>query len=364
MLFNVREQLRRKVKLKIFIYSDLHISKTSSILPLTFDDVYTYRQNMIIETGKFLVKQIKELNPDIIVNLGDTFDNHTLTSYDVNTASEFFKCFEDVINIPHYVLVGNHDMLNSKYNAVDLLDNINNIQVIKEPITLYDNLAFMPYVDKVNINNMPEGTFLFSHLDIEGSTIRNNILLKEGISTKVLKEKYKLVFNGHIHRAGILDNVVNVGSITTHSFSDANDSVPQCYIFDTDTMDLNIIQSHCCPLFRKYNPDNMNVDVYLDELEDYLSNLDLNYLYIIQCVCPYELKESVRELLADTMNVVCSKLSIKFSNEAQKVDKNKQDIEVLSNVDIVKSFKEFIATVDLKYSADMYLKVLDGIEVK
>ena len=82
MLFNVREQLRRKVKLKIFIYSDLHISKTSSILPLTFDDVHTYRQNMIIETGKFLVKQIKELNPDIIVNLGDTFDNHTLTSYD------------------------------------------------------------------------------------------------------------------------------------------------------------------------------------------------------------------------------------------------------------------------------------------
>ena len=33
-------------------------------------------------------------------------------------------------------------------------------------------------------------------------------------------------------------NVVNVGSISTHSFSDDNDSVPQCYIFDTETLDL------------------------------------------------------------------------------------------------------------------------------
>ena len=36
--------------MKIFMYSDLHISKTSSIFPLTSKNhKYTYRQNMIIE---------------------------------------------------------------------------------------------------------------------------------------------------------------------------------------------------------------------------------------------------------------------------------------------------------------------------
>lgn len=352
--------------MKAFIYSDLHISKTSSILPLTtsFNDNYTYRQNMIIETGKFLVERIKELKPDIIINLGDTFDNHTITAYDVNTASEFFKCFEDVIDIPHYVLVGNHDMLNNKYNAVDLLDNINNIKVIKEPVTISNDLAFMPYVDKVVINKLPEGKFLFSHLDIEGSTIRNNIVLKEGISTKVLKDKYKLVFNGHIHRAGILDNVINVGSVTTHSFSDAEDSVPQCYLFDTETLDLQVYKSYCCPLFRKYNPENLNIDTYLSDLESYLMNLDMNYLYILNCVCPFELKEQVRELLADTMNIVCSKLSVKLLDNKQKTQQDKAELEVMSNLDIVGAFKEFITTIDLKYPVDMYMNILDGIEVK
>ena len=40
--------------MKIFMYSDVHISKTSSIMPNNSDNKYTYRQNMIIETGKYL----------------------------------------------------------------------------------------------------------------------------------------------------------------------------------------------------------------------------------------------------------------------------------------------------------------------
>ena len=45
--------------MKIFIYSDLHISKTSSILPLvSSNDKYTYRQNMIIELGEYLANII------------------------------------------------------------------------------------------------------------------------------------------------------------------------------------------------------------------------------------------------------------------------------------------------------------------
>ena len=90
--------------MKIFLYSDLHISKNSSILPNSSENNnYTYRQNMIVKTGEYLASIIKKENPDLIINLGDTFDQHTITSYDVKIASEFFKCFNS-INIPHFVL--------------------------------------------------------------------------------------------------------------------------------------------------------------------------------------------------------------------------------------------------------------------
>ena len=64
--------------MRILMYSDLHISKTSSILPLSSDNPkYSYRQNMIIETGKYLANLVKQEKPDMIINLGDTFDQHT-----------------------------------------------------------------------------------------------------------------------------------------------------------------------------------------------------------------------------------------------------------------------------------------------
>ena len=91
--------------MRIFMYSDLHISRTSSIMPLTSSiNKYTYRQNMILELGKYLENIIDEQKPDLIINLGDTFDNHTITSYDIDIASKFFECFR-MLNIPHIVLV-------------------------------------------------------------------------------------------------------------------------------------------------------------------------------------------------------------------------------------------------------------------
>ena len=80
--------------MKLFIYSDVHISRTSSILPISNNSKYTYRQQMIIDTAQYMSQIIKEQNPDIILNLGDTFDQHTITSYDVNTASKFFEQFK------------------------------------------------------------------------------------------------------------------------------------------------------------------------------------------------------------------------------------------------------------------------------
>lgn len=363
--------------MKIFMYSDLHISKTSSILPLTSSNSkYTYRQNMIIETGKYLAEIIDEVKPDLIVNLGDTFDQHTITSYDIDVASEFFKCFR-YINIPHLVLVGNHEMINYDYNAIKILSNIDNITVITEPSTVdldfiaslhpdsavtsqsanremeSTKIALMPYMEYKDILDFPDGDFLFSHIDIMGMKIRGDYELPEGISAEQLS-KYKLVFNGHIHKPSIKGNVVNVGSISTHSFSDDNDAVPQCYVFDTDTLNLQTYKPTMCPLFRKVEVSTE------DELVYYLNYLDKSYKYVLQVTCPFELKENIKELILKAEFVIGHRLNVKVDN-SKKVEES-TEVVVQSNVNIKKSFKEFLDTTELKYPKELYLDVLGGID--
>lgn len=355
--------------MKIFMYSDLHISKTSSIFPLTYkDSKYTYRQNMIIETGKYLANLINELKPDMIINLGDTFDQHTITSYDIDVASEFFKCFR-YLNIPHLVLVGNHEMINTDFNAIQMLSNINNITVISEPTktgtaTLLSNdsneqisLAFMPYREFRDITEFPDGDFLFSHLDIVGMKIRGDYEMQDGVSVDQLS-KYRLVFNGHIHKPSIKGNIVNVGSISTHSFADDNNSVPQCYMFDTETLDLQTFKPIICPLFRKID------DIHtLEDLKARLEVLDKTYKYIVHVTCDFEIRDDVKTFLENEDNILANRLNAKVDKVSQTTANNVENTEIQSNIDIKKVFTEFLDTVDLRYPKELYLDVLEEIKL-
>lgn len=348
--------------MKLFLYSDLHISRTSSILPSSSDTRYTYRQQMIINTGKYLANIIDQEKPDMIINLGDTFDQHTITSYDVDVASEFFKCFR-MFNIPHLVLVGNHEMVNQDFNAIKILGNINNITVISEPCSVNTNviipnldnveLAFLPYCDYRDVEELPKGKFLFSHQDIQGSIIRGNFAMPNGLTNEQLKQ-YQLVFNGHIHKSSIVNNVVNVGSVTTHSFSDDENSVPQCYVFDTETLDLKTFKPTVCPLFRKFDIENS-----LDELKIYINNLDNNYKYLIHCVCPFEIKEDVKQYMEEEPKILNSRLNVKIAKtlEEEKVE----TVNLQSNIDITQTFKEFLESTDLKLPKEYYSNILQEV---
>ena len=190
----------------------------------------------------------------------------------------------------------------------------------------------------IYILEFPEGDFLFSHQDIQGSIIRGSFALPEGIDPNILKDKYKLVFNGHIHKPSISGNVINVGSISTHSFSDDEESVPQCYIFDTETMDLKTFKPTICPLFRKFN-----IESNISELENFLNKLNKNYKYILHITCPFEIKEEVKEFLNQYNDLIISnRLSVKVTKE-EKLDNNSESLlNLQSNIDIKQSFKDFL----------------------
>ena len=173
-----------------------------------------------------------------------------------------------------------------------------------------------------------------------------------------MKDKYKLIFNGHIHKSSISGNVINIGSISTHSFSDDEEAVPQCYIFDTETMDLKTFKPTICPLFRKFN-----IESNISELENFLNKINKNYKYILHITCPFDIKEEVKECLKNNEEIVISnRLSVKVSKE-EKLDDNAESLlNLQSNIDIKQSFKDFLDITDLKLPRKYYDIVLEGVK--
>lgn len=352
--------------MKILMYSDIHISRTSSILPTSYKDTkYTYRQKMIINTAEWLSQIMINEKPNLIINLGDTFDQHTLTSYDIHTAEQFFATFKDRMkmnnyHIPHFILIGNHEMINEDFNAVSMLNNVEGITVIKDKTNVKFKdctLAFLPYREYKTITELPEGDFLFSHNDIQGSIIKGKFAMPNGISTNKLSI-YKVVFNGHIHKSSMNGNVINVGSTTTHSFADDNDWFPQAYIFDTETMNLQTFINPNCPLFRSYE-----VNSY-DQIDQVIAGLDLSYKYILHITCPFELKETVINKLTEVRDIVIAsklnvKVTIKTDTEQQQIANNINS-EVKTNLDVEQSFREFLDVSNLKFPKQLYLDVINN----
>lgn len=251
-------------------------------------------------------------------------------------------------------------MINSDFNAVALLNNIKNITVVSEPYSvdyMGIKLAFLPYCDYNYLLTYPEGDILFSHNDIQGSTVRGDFKLPDGIETQTLK-RYKVVFNGHIHKPSIFENVINVGSITTHSFSDDNDFIPQCYIFNTDTMKMeNVIQSTACPLFRKIeitSEEDLNNKISEFKSMQY-------YKFVLQVTCPYNIKEDIKQILDNTDIIVSYRLSVKINKADNEI--NKPVIESFNNIDIKQNFNQFLETLDLKYPLDVYKTVLEEVNI-
>ena len=169
-------------------------------------------------------------------------------------------------------------------------------------------------------------------------------------------KRYKVVFNGHIHKPSIFENVINVGSITTHSFSDDNDFIPQCYIFNTETMKMeNVIQSTACPLFRKIeitNEEDLN-----NKISEFRSMR--YYKFVLQVTCSYNIKEDIKQILDNTDIIVSYRLSVKINKADNEI--NKPVIESFNNIDIKQNFNQFLETLDLKYPLDVYKTVLEEV---
>lgn len=197
----------------------------------------------------WLNKLIAEHKPDLVVNLGDTFDTHAVLRSEV--MNEFMKHVYHVIDmgIPYVYVLGNHDMHkpnDAKYHALLPFKNkIKNFYVVDSATNLFD-MTFVPY--QHNPASFPRKTLpiVVAHQTFVGAdygVIRDTT----GVDKREL-EGCELVISGHIHKRQMLvaeqtgPSVLYVGSPFSQSASDV-DQVKGISIIDTSTRRETFVQT-------------------------------------------------------------------------------------------------------------------------
>jgi DNA repair exonuclease SbcCD nuclease subunit len=182
----------------------------------------------------WLNQLIIEQKPDLVVNLGDTFDTHAVLRSEV--LNEFIKHVDVVLGqgIPYVYLLGNHDMYkpnDPKYHALlPFKDKINNFHIIDKTQD-FMGMTFVPY--QYYGYNFPKKTLpvCVAHQTFLGADY-GPIRATEGVDASSIVG-CDIIISGHIHTKSVLGSVLYVGSPFSQSASDI-DQVKGITIFDTD----------------------------------------------------------------------------------------------------------------------------------
>lgn len=360
----------------IGIYSDVHISHNSSILPtyLNSDDAYTTRLKMCKESIQWAYKEFEKENVDMIVNCGDTFNSHTVSSDEISAYIDAIKNIHNLHQWKPYcdvTLLGNHDKFNDRFNSVDMLRLIDYSNLVQDYyyydagdcdiycISFYESKYFVDMIHNMlsKYPRLHDKAILFMHGDINGSTLSGTKKIENHIGTDFLTKYFNVIINGHIHCHERIYNqnnrqIYNIGSLTSHSFADSNNHIPACYILNTNNNAIRLINNPHAILFKSYVINNDN-DLYKIKKE-----LEINNKVILKVKCPFDMKEDVENYIKKIPNILKYKFIFIYENII-KTDNN----EILSNNLISKSIKdEFITFLnnreDLKGNIDDYIKII------
>ena len=261
--------------MKALICGDVHWSKFSSIVRMV-EDKMSYRLKNLIESVNFVERTAEQNDCDMIIYLGDFFDDVSLSAMELSALSEV-----QWSTIPKYFLVGNHEIEHSEYiySTVDVFKGRNSIfNVVSSPTVMsvddFSKFYFMPYTNEpyddklIDLkNNIIGKIYLFSHNDISGIQY-GNYVSTFGFNLDTLRDSCCMCFNGHLHNASRYDNVINVGNLTGQNFSEDASKYPHgVYLLNTETSTYRFIENDCAMKFYSLDLSNCSEDEIVHTLK-------------------------------------------------------------------------------------------------
>lgn len=209
-----------------------------------------------------IYERANEINPDLVVLLGDLFHN---MGYSIDAVIQVVHWLRQFDNLGCDVIVvqGNHDkkkFRNDRFDVFDLVEEFqfDNVDLRRGRISFkaYKKsksvLLFIPYLDKNDLEedetNVQEHievisekalkkikdkwssfkVYVFSHLSVEGvktgsevelTSSKDLVLPKCLIKSKMIKQ----IFNGHIHLPQEIGKVIMPGSVETFRFGEGRE---------------------------------------------------------------------------------------------------------------------------------------------
>jgi DNA repair exonuclease SbcCD nuclease subunit len=315
---------------KILFIGDLHLKHNTLLLS---KEVLSWIEDMYLKH-----------KPDIVVNLGDTFDTHAIVRSEILCIfyDHLLKMSSLMSNSYYVCLLGNHDQYkpnSSEYHAFKPFSSINKTIIADHSIDM-DGLTYVPYVGVRE--NWPNKTkqIVVTHNTFIGADYGYK-QAEHGIETKDVDAE--IVISGHIHKRQILDSKVHyVGTPYAMSASDA-DQIKGLSIFDTDTYKFEFIKSP----FPSYKTIDQNTCEPLPELNEFdywimtlkgpraeiKSILESKQLQDLRKRCNLMIKtESTDKIKSEKVSIISKDMSSILDEYLEKVYKGNQDKDKIKNV--------------------------------
>lgn len=265
--------------------------------------------------GEVLLKWIEEVvedtKPDLVVNLGDTFDDHAVIRAEcLSLVNSHVRRLTEKTQL--IMVLGNHDMWrpnSSSYHALEVFKDRKNV-VVADSHTVVDGITYIPYLPTGSAWPTIKTKVAITHNTFVGADFGFK-LAEDGFDLG--ESACDVVISGHIHKKQNLRNVFYPGTPMAMSASDV-DQVKGIHLFDTVTNDVTFIESPF-PMWKSFS-FKVGVDKSL--------NLDDKHRWILKLVGPRpEVKAFLesKELQQLKSNVHLS-IKVEFTDSIKQTNKS------------------------------------------
>jgi DNA repair exonuclease SbcCD nuclease subunit len=185
---------------------------------------------------------VKKYEPDIVINLGDTFDTHSVVRSEI--LSQFRKHVKEVaLMAPYFYVLGNHDMYkpnDSTYHALETFKDLKRVAIVDKRLDLDQlGITMVPYVHDHADFPLITNPICIAHQTFIGADYG---YYRPGVGVDADKMNAEIIISGHIHKRQTFGKVIYPGTPFAQGIDDINQS-KGLMLFDTDTYDCTFIES-------------------------------------------------------------------------------------------------------------------------
>jgi len=285
----------------------------------------------------FLKKNVKK--DDIIIHLGDLFDNRNVIPIDIlNYGMDVVEQISKIA--PLHIIIGNHDLYSksaSEVNSIRPFKYIKNV-FIYDKVTKIEynglNLLMMPYLENrleqiKHINDNSDCEYLFCHSDLNGCKMHLTSVAHRN-SDKIDIENFscfRKVYSGHIHIVQSEKNFTFVGSIFQMDRNDMGDQ-KGIFVINPEDGTEEFFPNNISPVYKKFRVVN---DEDIDKLDEFKNSKDYIDLMI-------------------SNNLLINNRKLRRKLEAMLQDGNFASVEYID--DIVNDKQDDIISEDVSYDEE------------